>query len=366
MLPAMQSSELQRGIDLLVEGAALGRSWREPLMITAKAVGAHGAAVTRFLPNGQLLGVPSPSLDDRLSEFSKIRATPLSKNFLVLKGSATGFVTNTDRRTVETLTQNSFYHDVTKKLGLWWRAAAHLQGDTDTSLRLSFWRDDEQGPFEPDQIAALNAVFPAFKAAAIFTNMAHELQATIAASPFETRGEPIYFLGSTGTVLRQNLSAEAAAGYAIVHRRGKLVAADGDQQKYIDGAIASANGILPKPAVTTITNGVQNSLLVTMPIIGEARDVWGVTTAIAVVIDLDRRAPNRGLHKLLKLNFKLTEKEAEVAGLIAAGNSPGKVGALLNISVGTTRVHLKSVLQKMGINRQTELVMLLSRLNGIK
>jgi DNA-binding CsgD family transcriptional regulator len=63
---------------------------------------------------------------------------------------------------------------------------------------------------------------------------------------------------------------------------------------------------------------------------------------------------------LLQALFDLTPAEARTAGQITEGKSIEQISSATGISQNTIRTHLKSVFQKTGVERQAELVSLLS------
>ena len=60
--------------------------------------------------------------------------------------------------------------------------------------------------------------------------------------------------------------------------------------------------------------------------------------------------------KEVQMLFSLTPAEANIAVALADGLTLSEYAELKGISIGTTRIQLKSVFSKMGINRQAELV----------
>ena len=60
--------------------------------------------------------------------------------------------------------------------------------------------------------------------------------------------------------------------------------------------------------------------------------------------------------------FALTDREANVASLLAEGLPPAEIAARLGIEIATARVHLRSIFEKTGSRRQAELATLLARL----
>ena len=59
----------------------------------------------------------------------------------------------------------------------------------------------------------------------------------------------------------------------------------------------------------------------------------------------------------------LTRREAEVARLVAGGETPRKISEILKISYETVRIYLKSAFAKLTVHSQAELVALVNRLS---
>ena len=87
---------------------------------------------------------------------------------------------------------------------------------------------------------------------------------------------------------------------------------------------------------------------------------FGSTFGILVVTTLDARdVPSTNLVERL---FALAPAEARVAALIGSGLSPRQAAEKLGISEGTVRTVLKHVFTKVGVSRQSELAVLLTKL----
>lgn len=83
-------------------------------------------------------------------------------------------------------------------------------------------------------------------------------------------------------------------------------------------------------------------------------------TMILLVSQEHDRGPDAAL--LQKL-FSLTPAELRLVTALARGHDLQSTAALLKLSVGTLRVHLKSIFEKTNTGRQAELVWLLARLS---
>jgi PAS domain S-box-containing protein len=87
---------------------------------------------------------------------------------------------------------------------------------------------------------------------------------------------------------------------------------------------------------------------------------FGHTFGLLVVTTLD--ALDVPLDNLARRLFALTPAEARVAALIGGGLSPRHAAEKLDISEGNLRTALKHVFKKVGISRQSELAILLTKL----
>jgi DNA-binding CsgD family transcriptional regulator len=59
---------------------------------------------------------------------------------------------------------------------------------------------------------------------------------------------------------------------------------------------------------------------------------------------------------LTMASFNLTDREVEIAGLVARGRSTREISSALFISEHTVNNHLRSVFEKVGVNSRREMV----------
>ncbi len=101
-----------------------------------------------------------------------------------------------------------------------------------------------------------------------------------------------------------------------------------------------------------------------VPIRRAARDIFTTAASIIVVTPVSRsEAPSATVIQGL---FDLTPAEARVARLIAGGDSVNEIAAASSTSAGTVRNQLKSVFAKTGVNRQGDLISLLSNVTIVR
>ena len=63
--------------------------------------------------------------------------------------------------------------------------------------------------------------------------------------------------------------------------------------------------------------------------------------------------------------FGLTERQAEVLGLMASGKSNREIAALLGLSEGTVKIHLTAIFKALGVTSRTRAMVVVAR-NGIR
>jgi PAS domain S-box-containing protein len=87
---------------------------------------------------------------------------------------------------------------------------------------------------------------------------------------------------------------------------------------------------------------------------------------VATVVDISTlervSVIGQPLFDLLQKLFALTPAEAHIAGLVGSGISPREAARKLRISEGNARTTLKHVYHKVGVSRQSELAVMLTKL----
>lgn len=146
----------------------------------------------------------------------------------------------------------------------------------------------------------------------------------------------------------------------------RLIATHAHDRAKVNNFLASAlNGGFalkpPSPIRLTTPDSPAGLILRALPV-RPGNDIFDVLRPFAVITltDLDRPRIAR-CEDLIQL-FDLTPREADVATFVGSGSPPAHVSRVMGISEYTVRQHLKSIFSKMGISRQQELIVVLSRL----
>ena len=76
-------------------------------------------------------------------------------------------------------------------------------------------------------------------------------------------------------------------------------------------------------------------------------------------------APAPAIQEAPASEFGLTERQAEVLGLMSKGKSNREIATLLGLSEGTVKIHITAIFKALGVNSRTQALVAVARL-GIR
>lgn len=180
----------------------------------------------------------------------------------------------------------------------------------------------------------------------------------------------VFALDASGLVVQANTAAlkllATADGLAIAN--GHLRPAQSDEQGQLDRLVGeAANAIAASSGWTKASraSGAAPYALFVAPLPGGDESLLVAGAAVLVIVH-DPGARNSPDPEVLTSVYGLTETEARLACAIATGHSLETAAATLAMGVGTARFHLKHMFAKLGVNRQQDLVGLLTSLSSLK
>ena len=274
------------------------------------------------------------------------------------------FASTTTTIPARSLATDPYYQEFLRPRGFFWHANAVLTSAAGEVIEIGLKRRLQAGPYDRRDAAALDAVLPDLRGAAALAGHTFDAEARGVVEVLKHRGTPIYRLDARGGVLGGDEvdPAPTASPLAVVGRR--LVASDRGAQTRVDRAVALAIGQPAQIGWARLTGpDGRRFLLQVMPLPGRARDVFLAATAVAVLIEAGGPSQRIRLDPATLADaFALTDREANVASLLAEGLPPAEIAARLGIEIATARVHLRSIFEKTGTRRQAELATLLARL----
>lgn len=169
----------------------------------------------------------------------------------------------------------------------------------------------------------------------------------------------------SGRVAELNEPARGLLGASLAIRGGRLSVERADDQAMLDALIGAAT----RPGANRAGAGgpvmlplAQGGVLVidAMPVGAAMADAFGRSGALLILTHPGRRPnPSDGLLREL---YGLTQREAQVAALIAAGDGASEISDALGLKASSVRQVIKVLLWKTGARRQSELVAMFARL----
>jgi DNA-binding CsgD family transcriptional regulator len=343
--------------DALLAAALLGDDWADGLQQLADAVGAGGATLTRVRGGRAVAALASTGWVEAEAALVAGHAPPSPRMFFPERVPRRGFLGDTDFWTADELRRDPYFQEFLRPRGVFYHAKARMLADPCHRLSLTLKRLSKFGPYESAEIAALDWLLPGLHMAVRITQRGLDAEASGMARVLHDRGDPVFDLDSWARVLRVRGDDTEDLGVAVRQRR--LLATERLAQATLDRAVAAAVRPPQKPALVAVTNERGERRFVhVIPLTGRARDVFLATAALVVVID-PGRAEAGPLPGAIRQALGLTEREAQVAALLAEGSSLRAIAERLHVGLGTVRNHVKSIFGKTDTRRQGELVALL-------
>jgi DNA-binding CsgD family transcriptional regulator len=353
---------IRAAADDLVSAAILAQGWEDALARFALATGARDAVLMRNRSRAMIAAVVTPEVAGAVAEFAAGRAPPNSRYWRV-KADPSGFRIDQDDYSAEDLARDPFYQEFLRPHGMFWHANVILAPGPDEYVELSLKRRFGLEPYQTDDRALFDCVLPELHAFARIGKGVLDAEARGMAGLLGRRGTPIIELDSRGRVLPGQSAGEGNPDCPIRIMRQRLVAPDGATQLAVDRAVASALSETGRLGLAALTGADgRRYFLQVHRVPGLARDVFTTAAGLALLIERDRSPGTLQIDvSPLRSVYGLTEREADVAALLAEGLDIEAIAARLMIRSNTARSYLKDALQKTGATRQAELVALVIR-----
>jgi DNA-binding CsgD family transcriptional regulator len=340
--------------------------WVEAMDVLAAETGSVGTALLPIDVKGAVPAPFSPSIASIVEPYIsegwmerdlRRRAIPhLMRN---------GVFSEPHYTTRDEIRRHPFFQEYLGPRGFTWSAVV-LMSAADDAWAVSIQRHSEQDPFSPSELTKLQELSARLSAAAATAQAFGYARLEAALAAFETAGTAVLLLDRFARVVRLNHSAERMLGHGLEIVERKLRPKDPDAAKRFydalrrviwnsDGETSLAGPVaLPRP-------GRQTLLAYLSRHDGISADILSPCQAIVTLVDPEQRlAPASAA---LRACYELTEAEARLAACLALGASLDQAAERFGISKLTARNQLASVMSKMSVHRQAELVAALAALS---
>jgi DNA-binding CsgD family transcriptional regulator len=249
--------------------------------------------------------------------------------------------------------------------------------DLDTFAAIGFHANDAQwvlnlarskamGDFSVAEAQEMARIAPLLSRLLTFAETLASAAANGAMAALEDTATAAILVDWAGQVTEVNRPARALLGAGLAVRGARLSVERADDQAMLDGLIgvatspeASRAGPCGGPVMLALPQG--GVLMIdAVPVRAAMADAFGRSGALLILSNPGRRP--RPSDSLLRELFGLTQREAQVAALIAAGDGAAEISDTLGLKASSVRQVIKVLLWKTGARRQSELVAMFARL----
>ena len=148
----------------------------------------------------------------------------------------------------------------------------------------------------------------------------------------------------------------------------QLWASKRDLQINLDAITACARSKIFSGGIANVvvrrSDGRRPILIQSMPVRGMGLDVLPGARILLTLTDLGSARASAATD--LRALCDLSKAEADIAALVGAGLDPNEIARRRGVGIETVRAQLKSVFRKLEVNRQSDLVLLVGRINSAR
>jgi DNA-binding CsgD family transcriptional regulator len=354
-------------VDAIYEGALFGGDWNPALEHFRVAMHAKEASLCIAAPGA------GPAEYDVLTTYSSrniytieteeeysLKYAPIDPKARIFASRSAGFLFNDAHWfDADFVAKSPFYQESTLPLGLRHTLDLYLCRSPRRSVFLAAMRPKYFFDQHDEQL--FMHFSPHFRRAFALREQLEEAQALArrTASALDRLDYGVMVLDETGRIAFANAFAKTFVNCGCELRivNSRLQAYSGRVQRSLEAMLAQASvgddGMVP--ALRVPRDDGRHVLIWSVPLPASSPLAWRERPGVLVFMrDPDRRAP--AASQDLRALYGLTETESRVALAIAGGRTLRRIAAAHGVSFGTVRAQLHSVLAKMGLHRQADLV----------
>jgi DNA-binding CsgD family transcriptional regulator len=261
----------------------------------------------------------------------------------------------------EQMNKHPYYQDFLRPHNLQYFAGVKMAAGDDLWC-VSVQRSAQQGPFSTTQMRTLAVLSEKIASAAALSRALCLAAANGAMEALELSSSGVALLDRHGQVLRLNRASERLLSDDLNVSKARLTSYDRNATAALDRALhlllwAGTNSALMQPVILPRRDR-RPILAYPIRLSSVSASAFARCQALLIFVDLERRP--RPPQDALKAAFGLTPAETQLAIQISSGETLDLIADEMGISKETARNQLKSIFQKTGVHRQSELVAILS------
>jgi DNA-binding CsgD family transcriptional regulator len=167
-----------------------------------------------------------------------------------------------------------------------------------------------------------------------------------------------------GVLLFANAAAEVllGTGRLLRIRGGRLVTAQALFSRELDDTIrlTAHTGVAGAARIALAANSGGFVSITTLRLPPSPADELPPGSKVLVALQVPSRELGTARGPMLRRLYRLSEREAELAEMLAGGVTPTEYAALRGVKIATVRTQIQSILRKVGVRRQVDLVRVLA------
>lgn len=370
----MAGTDLLDAIDKLYASALEPQRWDEALSAVAQALGAVGVSIIPLGTDGVMRALVSESLKEANDQYQQgwwRHDTPSGR--MLAYGMRPGMAA-TDRLVMreDEIRRDPFYQEFLRSHGIQQTMASLVSLGSGRFVAVAAQRGLGCDLYQNADVDALTRLTPHIqRALTLATSMVEARRlADDLSSAIEQLAWGVVLLDMHGAVRTMNGVAREAIGDGLLYAHGRIQAAMPDTDARLQAAIRAAlpgGGLQPVSGVLIRRPSGREPFYAEVAPIRPKLDAlevmaFGDGGAMLLIRSLETGARNVSQHLR---DMGLTPAEARLAETLGAGASLRVAADVHSIAYETARSHLRSIFQKLGLNRQSELVALMTRLMSL-
>jgi DNA-binding NarL/FixJ family response regulator len=363
----MRSDPLMRAVSRISEAALAPDRWPAALQSITEAVGALGVGYLLLKKRtGGVEWVSMAGLSVDVNDYINYYAARDPYRPL-LEATPSGNWVQLSKCIPQTIMRgDEWYNDYAAKAGIGDIIGTRLFDSSSCTVILSVHRGIYQEPLTATAIASLRELFDPLGNAARLHAEFRELgwKSAAALRALNQVAAGVIISDGDGGVVEMNRAAEhiLRRDDGLTLRQGKLCAQRLFEHDKLARLIALAADGKTAAAIGRMLVGRRGgrvAYILTVAPLGVELAVYERPLAMILVADPDARSPSE---MDLAEFFGLSQAESRVAAALLAGKKLREVAADSGVQITTVRTQLSSVLRKVGVTRQTELIRVLSHI----
>jgi len=354
-------------VDQIYEAAFLPENWYPLLDHMAEKTGAQGTSlVSTSAPNTKWLA--SAALEDmkiKMIDEGWYRYNTRTDKLLSIEHH--GFVNEADFFSEQDYNTMPIFTGMMQPLGYGFGTSTFISTPSGEKIIVAVEKKKATGAVERAAIDYLDQLRPHLARAAMMSSRLEFERINAAVEALQMTGLPSAVLRHDGRIIAGNRLLEDFAPQVVIaahdfvrfaHAPANKLMAEALENVRTSGSSASRSFPLPRK------NEAPPAIVHLVPVRGRARDVFLSAAFFMIVTPIDRsRIPTA---ETIQGLFDLTPAEARVARSLAAGSDVAATAEQLAVGVETVRTHVKAILSKSGMPRQTDFVAAIASVRSIE